>query len=231
MKKNYFIIALLLFLSLSKVNAQQLCTSSNYSKVKKEAYNVNYTYEMERSSDNEVYFQVRVMNLKKSIMLIYDETVYEYSNTGDTFLLPKKFEGGETVEFKIYGSYDSPCTEELMYSKKLKIPKYNIYSEEEECFEYEEFELCNKWYQGTIPNKAYFTEKLEEYKKSITKEEPVKEEKDNHSLINKIIDFYVDNIIITGSITILIIGIVFYFVIRSIIRKRKRVKIDFDFKV
>ena len=37
-----------------------------------------------------------------------------------------------------------------MVSKRLTLPTYNIYSEREECIEYEEFKYCNQWYKGKI---------------------------------------------------------------------------------
>lgn len=228
------IIAIVLFISLflvsEKVNAG-LCTSGAYNKLKKEAYNVKFSYEMQRDTNGQVYFTVTVMNFTENVILIQGDSVYEFKNTGDTFNLTQTFKGGETIKFSLYGGYDTDCVEEYLYSKSLKIPKYNTYSELDECFEYEEFELCNKWYQGNIPSEAYFMQKLEEYKESIKPVEEEKKVEEEKSLFEQVINFYVDNIIFTLPLTILVIGIIIFIIVRKEIRKKNRVKLDFDFKV
>ena len=232
MKKVLIVITLLFTIfSFQKVNARELCTSSTYGKLKREAYNVNFSYEMKKDANGSAYFVITVMNFKEDLLLIVGDSVYEYENVGDTFKLNNTFDGGETITFSVYGGYDTPCVEEFLYSKKVKIPKYNIYSEEEECFEYDEFELCNKWYQGQIPSRAYFLEKLDEYIQANKPKEPEKEPEDTRSVFEKAIDLYLDNLIIAIPITVVVVGLILFIVIRKIIRKKQRVKLDFDFKV
>ena len=131
----------------------------------------------------------------------------------------------------MYGEYGYACVGEFLYSKKVKLPKYNKYSEYDDCIEYEEFPLCNKWYDGEIDNDDYFYQKLEEYKNSLKPAEKPANVKEEKNLFQKIIDFYMDNIAFTLPITIILALIIIVLIIRKIIIKRKRVKIDFDFKV
>ncbi len=168
--------------------------------------------------------------MTKNIILIEGTTVYEYENVGSDFTLTYPYEGGENVKFYLYGGYDTDCVEEFLYSKELSIPKYNMYSERDECLGYEEFDLCNKWYQGDILNDEYFLEKLEEYKESIKPVEEPEEKVEEKTLLQQVIDFYIENIIFTLPVTIILVSGIIFLIIRSIRRRKERVKLDFNFK-
>ena len=146
----------------------------------------------------------------------------------------------------MYGGYDTDCVEEFLYKKTIKIPKYNVYSEREECIEYEEFPLCNKWYSGEISGDEFFLKhesedflvdakdklsstQLTKNIDSLKKTEPEKKEEIvEKNIFEKIIDFYVKYIVICLPITIIIVGVVVFFIVRRLIRRKNRVKIKFE---
>ena len=223
------IIAVLLIVFIPKVEAARIvCTGSNMSKMRTKAYKVTVNYE-HVSENGERYFLIRIANVEKGLEVRADGHTFENgTNEVEVFEFRKYSNELTTVPIEIYASYGYPCVGELLYTKKLDLPKYNFYSERDECIEYEEFPLCNKWYQGNIADDDEFEIKLEEYIESLKEKEEVKEEKEkDKNIIDKIIDFYVENIVYTGIITIALLGIAVYFIGKKIIDRKNRVKIDF----
>lgn len=229
MKKSYialFSIFLLFAFLPFKVDAANICTGSKYNELKREAYQVELSWELKFDKDNNHYFQVTVANMNKNILLVFGDVTYEGDNNKNPILIEATLEGGNTYEFKFYGGYDNPCVEEYIYTKRLELPKYNKYNELEECIEYEEFPLCNKWYSGDIKDEDYFLEQLEIYKKSLEKPEEPKPEIDNRTIFDKIIDFYIGNIVITLPITVLLFILIIVIIISKIKKSKNKVKID-----
>ena len=223
MKKSFIVIlfAMLFLQGTYNVDASGICSQSIYNNLKREAYNVSFGWELKFDEKHNSYFEVTVSNMNKNILLIFAGETYEVTDS-KPFILKTPLEGGKKYEFKFYGGYDNPCVEEYVYTKYLELPKYNKYSELEECIEYEEFALCNKWYEGEIKNETYFKEKLEEYKKSLEKPEekpPVEKEK---NIFEKIIDFYLDNIMFTLPITVIFVVVIAVFVVIKIRKSRNR---------
>lgn len=212
--------------------AREICSTRAYSDLRTKAYNVSFSYELKFSDDKTPYFELTYTGLKEGVELRVGENSYTYSENGASSKISTSFPNtGGTYEFDMYGEYGYACVGELLYTKKIKLPKYNKYSEYDDCIDYEEFSLCNKWYDGEIANDDYFYQKLEEYKNSLKKEEKPVEIEEEKTLIQKIIDFYVDNIVFTLPITVILVLLIIVLIIRKIIIKKKRVKIDFDFKV
>lgn len=227
MKKNniFLFLSFLLLLLPLHVNGADICSSTKYNKLKREAFNTELKYDLKFDESHKSYFIVTVYNVSNNLMIKYNGSIL-VPDEENKIVIPTFFDGGKTYEIKFYGGYKTSCIEEYIYSKKIAIPKYNVYSERDECIEYEEFKLCNKFYAGEIQNDTEFEQKLEEYKKSIAKKPPVELEKEKN-IFEKIIEFYMDNIIITGPITIVLaVGLVIYVVIR-LIRRKKRIKLDF----
>ena len=236
MKKKILVTVLfVLFGLLSYDNAyaaRQICSTRAYSDLRTKAYGVSFSYELKFSEDKIPYFELSYSGLKEGVELRVGENSYTYSENGASGKISTTFQNtGATYEFSMYGEYGYACVGEFLYSKKVKLPKYNKYSEYDDCIEYEEFPLCNKWYDGEIDNDDYFYQKLEEYKNSLKPAEKPANVKEEKNLFQKIIDFYMDNIAFTLPITIILALIIIVLIIRKIIIKRKRVKIDFDFKV
>lgn len=227
--KNKIMIIIILFVLVIlpvSVNASGFCTSKKYSNLKSKSYKTNFSYELKFDENHNYYFEARATNVSEDILIKFNGITYEPKQDNDTINIESRLEGGMTYEFNLYAGYDTDCNEEFLYTKKLRIPKYNVYSEKDECIEYEEFELCNKWYQGVINSDDDFNEQLQRYIDSLKKEEPEIEVKEEKSLFQKIIDFYVENIMITLPITILIVVMIIYKVIVTIVRKRRRIKLD-----
>ena len=91
--------------------------------------------------------------------------------------------------------------------------------------------LLNLIYYHLLIILFYFLEKLDAYKEAHKPIEPPKEIVEEKNIIQKIIDFYTENIIFTVPITIIAVALIIFVIVRKIVRKKNRVKIDFDFKV
>ena len=223
----YFIILFFIF-NLENVNAaRELCTTDVFSNMRAKAYKTTFSYELKFDSVGAAYFEIYYYNLNEGIEIHYGENVYKYSENDSNGVINTLFQNtGETYEFELYSEYGYPCVGELLYTKKVTLPKYNKYSELEPCIEYEEFPLCNKWYKGEIVNEDYFYEKLNEYIDNLKENVDEKPIIKNETFIQKILRLYIENLIITLPITILIFIFILFKVIKNIIRKRNRIKID-----
>ena len=133
------------------------------------------------------------------------------------------YDDNAEYSFEIYTKKMATCGDAYLITKKVKIPKYNVYSESDQCIEYEEFELCNKWYDGEIKDYLDFVEKFEQYKKEIQNQ--TEEYKDERTFFQKILDWCSDNIEITVSIIVVVIIAISIPIIIKINKIRKRVKV------
>ncbi len=234
MKKNLiiFTIGSFLFLLLPlSVKALPICNSSQYNVLKAESYNLKITYDLIVDSKTEYpyYFELTFSNLTENIKISFNNRIYMYGQNKEnpsTIKIDGNFSGGEKYAFQVYGSYTTGCIDEYIAEKNISLPVYNGYSVREECIGYEQFPLCKKWYSGDIKDEESFLTKLEEYKKSLEKEEDEEKEKTTESIFDKLIDFYIDNLVYTLSITILIVGGIIAIVIINSIKRKKRVKLD-----
>lgn len=225
MKKLLFAIVLFLMF-IPSVNAANICTATKYNNLKAKAFNVNLSYELKFDANHKAYFEVTVMNMTEDLILVFNNVTYEVKDN-NPFLIQTRLEGGNSYNFNFYGGYNGPCVEEFIYTKTVRLPVYNVYSEREECIEYEEFPLCNKWYQKEIVSDNAFLDALELYKESLNKKDPVDLDEDNRNIFQKIFDFYMDSLLLQIVSVVLIIGII-YVVVKKSIDRKKRVKIDND---
>lgn len=235
MKKAIMILVtiVLMFVAIPNVDAARMvCTKSYFSKLKSRAFQVSANYDLVIPEDGDYYFKVTLTNIQPGVLVSVAGQEIKYIEGEEVYAVDRVFAGGKTYELLIYGDRGYPCTGELLYTKKINIPKYNRYSERPECIEYEEFPLCNKWYQKEIKSGEDFLTALDAYKKSLENNEPVDLNKDKRSIFEKIADFYKDHIIITGPITAVLIAGAAYYGFDKLRKKRKRVKIsDDEFKL
>ncbi len=212
-KKSIIFLVFLLMLSFTKVNAADLCTSTKHSNLKKKAASIKVEWELNFDEAHKAYFTVKLTDMDDDLLLKYNETFYKPQNGEIT--LNNMLDGGTTYGFKIYGGYDTSCVEEYVFTKNVKIPKYNYYSETKECKENPEFKLCDKFYDGTIENDTVFQQKLNEYLKSDEYEKVVKD-KNNKKVITYVI--------IGTGLAVVVGGAYFVFIKKKKIIKGKKVK-------
>lgn len=227
MKKGiiYCLFVTMLFLNVPNVEAAHLCTGSKINDLKIKAYNSQIVKEQKFDENHISYWEITIYNVDKDILVIHNGATYEPDKDG-TIKLDTRFNGGIYYEINFYGGYETDCVEEFVYKKSELLPVYNYYSERDECIEYEEFPLCNKWYKGTIESEEDFLQQLEEYKESLKPKEEPKNDVDNRNIFEKFIDFYLENKTYTVPITCVLGVLLVAYTIRSLIRRKNRVKLD-----
>ena len=219
-----FIAAFIFFIPFN-VHAIGICPARSISKYRSSAQKITFKYELYKVEEGEGIFKVTALNVNPDVVIEYEGIEYKAANKSNTIQFEETFLQNREYSFSIRTNDElDECPRAYLTTKSIKTPKYNFYSENDACIEYEEFPLCNKYYEGEIKDYNEFEEKLHEFIES-TKTHS-EEYKDDRSLIQKIIDFYLDNIEICLSITILIALVIVIHIGRKIYRKAKRIKID-----
>ncbi len=114
-----------------------------------------------------------------------------------------------TFTAKVYTSENVECSDEVVRTLYLTVPKYNIYHAMDVCEEYKEESICAKYITYENFNVAAFDKKMEAIIND-SLEETKKEEK----ATNKVFEFLKQNkTIISISTGVLIIGVAFVVVI------------------
>ncbi len=228
MKKKLFIFILLLILIPLKIDAARIpCTKKNLNKLKSQAYSVKLSYELVNNKESGNYVRVNVSDIPDGLEVRYGGISYYYDEEKPIQEVISHTYGGETYSFDIYVEPNQhvACVGEKLITKSITVPKYNPFSEREECIEYEEFPLCNKWYKGKIEDDLYFNEELDKYIKSLKKPEPV-DPAEKIGFYDKVVEFVQDHIVLISVVIALIVIGIIYLIVRAIIRKKNRVRID-----
>jgi hypothetical protein len=206
MKKIYLIYILAIFLFITIIPntyASNICTNVKFEELQRKASKISANYELRYDNDENHYFKIILNNVDKDLLIIYNDSFYEPKD--GKIELENYFESGQTYEFRIYGGENNPCVEEYIASKKITMPKYNIYSELDECQNHKDIPICDKYYDVSFDSEEAFKEKLNEYLKK--DEQPpednknTEEKEDNTTVIVMFIIIFAS--IIAGSVYML----------------------------
>ncbi len=233
-KKILIIIFLMmaLFLSFNRVDAKDViyvdditCSQKTVNQYINKALSVKVNYEFFNEENAGRFFRIKISNFQKDIVISFQGQLYTYEQYKDSFYLNAQipYEGG-TYVVKFYGDEGTPCVEEYLTKKTLKIPTYNVYSELDDCIEYEEFPMCAKYYGKKIENIGEFYTKLAEWKAN-NLEPDIEDVK--IGFFQRIKEFIEDNQLLVAVIGIILGLIIIALIIRSIYRRIKRQKIKF----
>lgn len=228
--KTFFMIFCILGIySYIPTEAKTTCTTQEKNTLIQLAYNVKFDYELLPDEGNiDQSFSLTISNLSEEIEVRYGFSVYSYDKNSETpgiVKMSEYFAGGQTHKILIYASSTSACKDQVLTTKTITIPKYNSYSEREECTGIEDFKLCQRWYAGTFTEEE-FQQQTKAYKASLTnKSEEKPQEEEKSSILDKFVDLYKENLLISIALSILLVLIVIL-IIRKIVKKRKRIKID-----
>ena len=192
-------------LSITKVNAS--CSYTRIANLKKLASNVNITYTY-TIVNNEASFDIRIANLTNDIY-VYD--VYndkKYTTRGEIVL--RDFKDGMKYRFLIR-SNDSNCEAELLSTRYVTLPKYNVYYGDPICKGIEDYTLCQKWGTFNAVNHDDYVGQVNKYKASLSKNKNNKEEEKELTVVEKIVNFFLKYyIIVLISIIVICLGLIYY---------------------
>jgi hypothetical protein len=224
--RNKILIVLFLLVIVllpNKANAVGICPAKTLSKYRTEALKVKVVYEIMKNEGVKTMFSFTASNLDENLEIHFNDNIYRGTKNNNKIVINGVYEDNKTYNFEIYTQDMKTCGKAYLTTKKVTIPKYNIYSESDECVEYEEFPICQKFYEGEIKDYNDFISQLSTLKKE--SESKVEKYEDNRTIIDKIIEWFSDNIEITVGIIAVIVLIILIFVIIKIRKIKKRVKV------
>lgn len=222
-KLFFFLVCFFSFMTFADA---AICSRATFNKLEEEAKNVKISYVLKKDYLYAEY-EVTISNLTENIKINYGSMEYTYDSKRtdpSSAVVINAFDLGASYSFEIYATSKTGCAGNLIYTKNVTFPHYNVYYDLDECIGYEDFPMCQKNYKKEIASYEYFMEELEKYKQSlIVEEEPtVVKDKTNWE---KFVELYKENLIISIPVTI-VIALVIVSIPVIIIKRRKRVKIE-----
>lgn len=220
MKKILFSFSLLLIcFSYINVSAIDACTTSEMTRLRELANNVeiSYTYEIEIFEEENIFliYDLQVLNLHSDLKISYEnknsnEIIFLNNNNPTINGLGEN----ETLIFYIYAYTDNMCVDTLLRTITVNLPIYNnyYYFNKERCEEYSDFEYCQEFMDVSDLSFEEIDNKFNEYLESLR--------------IDKFADTFKNNYIyvIIGGVLILTIVVI-------IVIKKQKVKKDSDLQV
>lgn len=212
--KLFFIFSFF-FLCLN-VSALTECSSSSMKNLAELAKNVSFKYEKEvldikLSEDDEdtfkeVYYKITALNLNDSLKVkVKSDEELVFTNETPTI---NDFFNGERVVIQIYANTPNLCSGNLITTKIVELPFYNIFFEREECKTYPDFKYCKEFGDFSLDEKI-FLEEFDKYKKNnIKTDDNIKENVKKYGI-------YAGILIILAIIILLV----------AIFKKNKKVKV------
>ena len=203
---------------------EYLCGKTNSNQLLQRIRKVKTNYELMTDEDGGKYFKIRVTGFQPDLVVKIYGINYSYENYGDSFSTRNKIPitGGE-FPIVFYGGINHPCADVYIAKRTIKIPKYNVYSELDQCIEYEEFPLCAKYYDGEIGSASEFNDRLQKW----IEENNVRPEEVKITLWEQIKNFIEDNQFEIALVLFLAIVLIIAIIVRKIIRRIKRRRIKF----
>ena len=205
MKKIIILFLLTLFFPI-KVEGYY-CSFSEIARLKKIASNINISYDYKIVNDDAL-FEITLVNLNKELYITSDNRTYNYKSD---VLKIDNYKSGTTVKFYVYPT-DRDCSDELLRTINIVLPKYNSYYDDEICVGIENYSLYQKW---STHNLSYteFVKQVNLHKESLNKDVIVDiKQEENSSVFNAIFQFLIDYYYIILIILIITSGIGIYII-------------------
>ena len=228
--KIFFAILYILTITIyTKTEAKQTCTTQERNNLIQLAHNVKIDYELsdDRSSaEGKRYYKITVSNITEGVYITHGLEKYMFDLEDDNpgiIVLDGLFRPNGIYYLDVYASNKTNCSGEFLLRKTARVPSYNIYTEKKECQQYPDFRLCNKSYQGSITD-SEFNQELNRYINKLNSKAEKIEKKEQKTMLENIIAFYVEKREVTIPITVTLFIIIGIFVSRMI-KKQKQTKI------
>lgn len=238
--KIYKLIFILLISFFIHSNVYAECTYKDESEVSAYATNVTMGYSVideyegkNCSQDDETkcidnqysgfHFVVYINNLNDKVYAVVTEdrnnttTKYYYNETNKGNIAITSNYSEEKVNYKIeIRALNGNCSEKTLRTKTVTTPRYNKYSSYAACEGFEDFYLCQRFYDFNVSEDDFFTKINSHKNQTNTKENIKKANKDQNILSNFLDDYYL--YLIGGGIIIISI-----FAVVIIKNRKKRV--------
>lgn len=176
-----FLFCLFLFPMFTKA---LICDNKTLVRYKNIAGNITTTYDY-IEENNDVKFFITFSNMSSELYML-DENDKRYSSSSELILSDLK--PGTSYKFRLYAN-NSDC-ETVLNTIYINLPYYNSYYKDPICDNLD-YKYCNKWQKNTFTYEE-FVKNVEDYRKSLEKEDDIKEKKES-GIFDFIVDFYVKN--------------------------------------
>ena len=217
MKYKYYLLIIITFmLSLMNNVYAEDCDSTDIKRLRVLANDVDISYEY----NDDIYdeygikihdtYKVVISNLSDELYVIESKTnldLRNYSVNDGSITIDRLYSGNKS--FKIYSRN---CSNKLLKTYSIKLPKFNNYSTDPNCEGHENLDICQKFYDSSNVDYYEFMEMINNSDNKDTDDNKSKDE-------NKYIKFIKDNYIyisIGGGVLIIII------IVLIILRHKKR---------
>lgn len=146
--KNFVFIMLLTFSFTSMIKAE--CDDKTISNLKLQADNLEFNYEYIEDLYSDDFdlnivnrFNIYISGINEQLYIndVSNMRLYTSANVVDSLIKIENIEGGNNLKFEIFSK---ECDKKLR-TVNIKIPFYNIYSENELCLQYSDATPCNKF--------------------------------------------------------------------------------------
>lgn len=191
---------LLLLLPFTSVKAE--CSSTEVSKLRKIANNVNVSYVFYESRN--ATYDVTISNLTTEIYLMEALTNKKYSyNSKNKDVVISNVKAGTVLKLEIYATKKN-CYDDKLTSKTVVLPTYNLYYKDPLCEQAKDHPLCQRFTKTGITEDE-FRKIINDYLKPDEQEQEVPT---NNLWLDLLLDYYwvLLSIIIVGGTT----GIIVY---------------------
>ena len=214
--KYYLLIIITFMLSLMNNVYAEDCDSTDIKRLRVLANDVDISYEYNDDIyDNDGFkiydtYKIVVSNLSDELYVIESKTnldLRSYSVVDGSITIDRLYSGNKS--FKIYSKN---CSNKLLKTYSIKLPKFNNYSTDPNCEGHEDIEVCQKFYDSS--NIDYY-EFMEMINNNDNKDADGNKSKDENKYIKFIKDNYI-YISIGGGVLIIII------IVLIILRHKKR---------
>lgn len=222
--KNYKLVIfsiITIFLLIVRVDAAT-CSSEEKNNLIKKAKNIEIIPYLDEDYNpmHQYFYNVYITNFSNDIYITDSKgNRFEYDESYSDDYLFGLYNPGESVTFKVYGSYDGNCSDVSLTTFMVKFDYYNDYSTYKECQDIGEFYLCKRNYSGAIESEEWFLDQVEKYKKGEI--ENVEIEKEDKDVIKELFS----NKIVQIALVLVFLLIVFIFT-RIYINSKKKIKIN-----
>lgn len=210
MKGRYLVYILLSFVCLFPYDVNAECDYQRKAELSRIASNVQVSYNYDQDNN----FTVNITNLTDDIYIKDDYDVIIEGAGEKNF----NYSDGEKIKYRIF-SNDNNCKDEELLTKYVNLPIYNLYSNYDECKMYPEFQYCQKWLSTSITTDQ-FSKRLNEYVKDNSNSGKSSKTEDN--VLDVIVEFFKNNILILILFSILIFIIIVIILFKKIRSKKER---------
>lgn len=209
---GYMTMFLFIFM-IGIINVNAACKTSEKNALKKEAYKLEFDYDVEDGTINPYRFYnftLKALNTSKNLYITND--------SGENFFWREENESaaapmglylnGSKIKLNVYSSSATKCPDTLLYTKTIQFPYYNDYSQREECKGLETYELCQRWFDNSsIDTEEKFLQALEDYKAGKLKNSTKESDKKDFNLIKLLDDNKIIVITVLAVVTVLLTAI------------------------